>query len=374
MPVDRSQTEVAITGIGLVTPYGGDKNVIRDAVLAGESALRWLDELPPPGTKSRGLHAGAPAKYESRFAADPVVEMALQAADNAVSDSGLDLTELDRNRLGCVIGTSKGAMETYANNFRSDAGTASPGVVFPGFQPNTPALRVSRHLDLSGPCLCPIAACATGLQSISRGVQLIKDGYCDVVIAGSSDASLCDWAMHSFNRLGVLANNFSDPANAVRPFAEDRDGFLIGEGAAVMVLERAEDATKRSAHRYAHWLGSACGGDPTGVTQIDESGQILAEVIRRAFDVSGVNPTNVDLLNLHGTGTIPNDVCEQNAVQQVFGDRLISTRAYKSLLGHCLGAAGSLEVAISLLDESWSTQVKTSLGFGGHLNVAILGR
>ena len=172
----------------------------------------------------------------------------------------------------------------------------------------------------------------------------------------------------------MLANNFSDPANAVRPFAEDRDGFLIGEGAAVMVLERAEDATKRSAHRYAHWLGSACGGDPTGVTQIDESGQILAEVIRRAFDVSGVNPTNVDLLNLHGTGTIPNDVCEQNAVQQVFGDRLISTRAYKSLLGHCLGAAGSLEVAISLLDESWSTQVKTSLGFGGHLNVAILGR
>lgn len=362
--MSHSTKQVVITGLGLVTPFGTNPSEIARAISNGESGLRWLRNPPTPGEKKPGLFAGGPAKYDPATGHDPVVEMALIAAQSAIEDSQLNLNTVDRTRLGTVIGTSKGLLDTYAEDFRG----SQPGIGYPGFQPNTPALQIARQFSAQGPCLCPIAACATGLASIARGVSLIEDGYCDVVLAGSSDASICEWALNSFSRLGVLAKNFDDPANAVRPFVDDRDGFLVGEGAAAFVLQRESEAT----NVRARWLGSAFGSDPTGMTQIDESGHALESVIRSSL--SGIDPRQIDLLNLHGTATKPNDACEANAVARVFGDRKIERRAYKAQIGHCLGAAGSLEVGLSLLEPGWTTQLKTSLGFGGHLIAAVLQR
>jgi 3-oxoacyl-[acyl-carrier-protein] synthase II len=362
-----SDTPIAITGLGLVTPFGTNLNEITRALSERQTGLRWLSELPPPRECKRGLIAGGPAKYEPTSGQDPVVEMALIAAESAVVDANIDLASIDRSRLGTVIGTSKGLLDTCA----ADCQTPQPPIAIPGFQPNTPALHVARHFRAAGPCLCPIAACATGLASLARGVRLIKDGYCDVVLAGSSDASICDWVLNSFSRLGVLAKNFNEPKNAVRPFAKDRDGFLVGEGAAVFVLQREVDVTSRI---RAKWLGSSSGSDPTGITQIDESGETLSAVISMALTRANTNADDIDFLNLHGTATKPNDECEANAIARVFGNRTIDRRAYKSQIGHCLGAAGSIEIGLSLLEPDWKTQLKTSLGFGGHLIAAVLQR
>ncbi len=362
-------SQVVITGLGLVTPFGTDKQEIAHALANGDSGLRWLCDEPPE--KNRGLAAAAPAIYESKFGHDSVVEMAMQASESAAQDAAIDLSLMDPTRVGCVIGTSKGLLDTYADDFQNKQQLA---VGYPGFQPNAPARYVASHLGCHGPCLCPIAACATGLASLARGVQLIDDGYCDVVLAGSSDASICDWVLNSFNRLGVLARNFDDPANAVRPFSDDREGFLVGEGAAVFVLESEDHARSRSASVRAKWLGCASGSDPTGITQIDESGRNFVPVIQACLRRAGISPADVDLLNLHGTGTVPNDRCEANAIAIAFGSRPIERRAYKAMIGHCLGAAGSLEIAFSLLEGGWNTQLKTSLGFGGHLLAALIQR
>ncbi len=360
--------KVAITGVGLVSPFGTDPTEIARAVADGDSGLAWLREPPPADVKSRGLYAGGLASYESKFGHDPVVEMAVQAAEHAVTDAHLQLSSLDLNRVGSVIGTSKGLLDTYAENF----GSTNTPLAYPGFEPNRAALQVARHFGCGGPCLCPIAACATGLACLERGVRLIRSGYCDVVIAGSSDASICDWVLNSFNRLGVLAKNFDQPNNAVRPFSDDRDGFLVGEGAAVFVLESETHARSRQARVRAEWLGSSAGSDPTGMTQIDETGENFAPIIRSCLNRAAVSPNDIDLLNLHGTATQANDTCEANAITHVFGSRPINRRAYKATIGHCLGAAASLEIGLSLVHGGWQTQLKTSLGFGGHSFAAVL--
>ncbi|MFK7821504.1 MAG: beta-ketoacyl synthase N-terminal-like domain-containing protein [Planctomycetaceae bacterium] len=363
-------TSTVITGVGLVTPFGTDLSEISQAVAKGESGLKWLAEPPVAQERKPGLYAGGRAKFEPTSGQDAVVEMAVVAAQAAILDAGIDLGSIDRTRLGCVVGTSKGLLDTYADDFIS----GHRAVAFPGFQPNTPAIHVAQSVSATGPCLCPIAACATGLASVARGVQLIDDGYCDVVLAGSSDASLCDWVLNSFSRLGVLAKNFDDPAHAVRPFSDDRDGFLVGEGAAVFVLQKEHDAIAAGSNVRARWLASATGSDPTGITQIDETGEALEAIISMALSTAGILPKEVDFLNLHGTATKPNDLCEGNAIRAIFGDRAIQRRAYKSQIGHCLGAAGSIEIGLSLLEPDWTTQLKTSLGFGGHLIAAALER
>jgi 3-oxoacyl-[acyl-carrier-protein] synthase II len=392
--MSRTEPQVVITGLGLATPLGTDNAEIAAAVASNKSGLQWLKE-PPAETRSPGLFAGALGpRDDDPLAPYPTVaecvdSFAVQAAELALQDSGLGYDELSGERTGCVVGTSKGALLRYAHRHdmnqrrirrgvpldATTSGAPFPMLCWPGLNPNAAAIRVAKAFRLEGPCLSPVAACATGLVSLARGVQLITDGHADIVFAGSSEASTVNaWVRHTFQRLGVLAKNFTDPAHAVRPFADDRDGFLVGEGAAVMVLESRTAADARGARIHATWLGSVSGADSTGITQIDESGKTLAEVIRRCLTVSGLSPSCIDLLNLHGTATIPNDRCEANAVASVFGQREIARRAYKSQIGHCLGAAGSIEVGLSLLEPGWTTQLKTSLGFGGHLIAAALGR
>ena len=363
---------------------------------------------------------------------DPVVSMALRSAQEAVDDSGANLVDCDRNRIGCVIGTSKPGLRSFAAMYqprRTDSQSAqkrsgletrrhsanSPswqgmetGGVTPElwnqFLPNAASLAVARRFRIHGPCLCPVAACATGLICLQRGFELIRDGYCDFVLAGGSDASLVPMVLGSFKRMGVLARESDSPATACRPFDRDRSGFVIGEGAAVLTLERLDDAVARGAEIYGEWLGGGIASNGSDLTGLNSDGEALSWLITDVLRRAGVEPREIDYVNLHGTATRQNDVYETRALKSALGKHAgqVSCSSLKGGIGHLLGAAGCVETAAVLLamrdavipptvnlttpdpecDLDYTprrpnrkpvrTALKLSLGFGGHLAAAVL--
>ncbi len=401
-----------------MTPFGAGREVSWSAIRAGRSAVRLLDASDVGGLLPRGaiwVGASAPREFQVEANDEPVVAMALTAAREALTEAGLsNISE----RGGCVIGTSKPALRSFAR---------AVGQVFnrPGqptmnekyrdgqvenlpheFWPNAAARAVASEWNLLGPALCPVAACATGLVSLIRGADLIRSRECDVVLAGSSDASLVPIVLGSFQRLGVMARGFEEASSACRPFDLQRSGFVIGEGAAVLVLEDREYALARGATAIAEFVVGGMASDPSGLTQVDPQGTSLAWLIRDVLRRANLSPSDIDAINLHGTATRTNDVAETHAVRAVFGtaaDR-IACSSQKGAIGHLLGAAGSVESAFTVLslrdqvvpptinlrtpdpdcDLDYVANVarpvplrnvlKVSLGFGGHLAVGLFRR
>lgn len=405
---------VVVTGVGLVTPFGLAREESWDALLRGGSCTRWLDadELQQPPAR-RSVDAGwqrfagasaprieTPVEVAGRLFDEPVIGLALQAASEAWSDAGLQSAESDRTRFGSVVGTSKGGLHSISRALL-DPQSESAWYQFP---PNMPANVIAAKYGLEGPSLCPVAACATGLLSLNRGFELVRDGHCDVVLAGSSDASLTTSVLASFHRLGVLARGFDDPATACRPFDRNRSGFVIGEGAAMLVLESLDHALARGAQPYAEWIASGYAADVSGLTQLEEKPLGLVRVIRDVLRRAELTSAEIDYVNLHGTATRPNDRCETLAIKQACGAaaRYLRCSGLKGGAGHMLGAAGSVETAATLLamrdgvipptvnltdpddgcdlDYTPGTSqplrienaLKLSLGFGGHLVAAVL--
>lgn len=400
------QHPVLVTGLGLVGPLGGDRETLWRRLLGGEVAVRPLvadaeGRLVDSATVSRDPvepteWCGAPAVVSGPpLSPEPVVDLALRAAREAAADARLhdrDRRALPAERIGCVIGTSKGGLLSARRLMRDGTGDWS---LVP---PDAAARVVAADLGLDGPRPCPVLACATGLAAIIRGAELVADGTCDAVVAGSSDASLVDVVVGSFRRLGVHSRG-----GVGRPFDADRDGFTVGEGAGMLVLESAESATRRGVTPYAEWLGGRTYGDPTGLTQIDPIGEVPARAIRDVLAAAAVPLEAVDLVQLHGTGTETNDLCESAALRAVFGTDPPAGCAVKGAIGHLLGAAGSVETVLAVLalrdgvvpptanhrvpDPACPANlaaearpadlryvVKTSLGFGGHVAVGLLGR
>ena len=402
-PDSSLRQRVVVTGIGLVTPFAATREISWNAIRSGGRAVRWLNADDLDGPLPNGIRfAGAP--HAARF--EPVIELANNAAQEAIQDSGLSANSLAdiADRCGCVIGTSKVGLRSFAREFRSmtdDRSSATNN--WNQLWPDAAVRSVASTFDLRGPSLCPVAACATGLVSIIRGADLVRSGECDVVLAGSTDASLVPMVLGSFQRLGVLARGIEDPAYACRPFDAQRSGFVIGEGAAVLVLERLEMAQARGASIYAEFVGGGMANDPSGITQVEPDGASLAWLIRDVLRRAKVSPQDIDYINLHGTATRANDVAETRAVRAAFGahaDRILCS-SLKGAIGHLLGAAGSVETAVTLLAlrdqvapptvnlETSDPQcdldyvaksarparlrnvLKLSLGFGGHLAVGL---
>jgi len=416
---------VVITGIGLITPLGPDCATNWTRLIAGESGLiRLPDDHPSASADFRGkrippgIRHGGPVPplslADQEVTGEPLIDLALHAAKEAVHDSAGDSGfEIDPYRAGVVFGTSKGGFRSFDRFLKSQAVKSAAENVerddnesarhWRNFLAETPALTLASHFDFRASALCPVAACATGLVAVQRAAQLIQHNQCDVMIAGSSDVSLIPFLQSSFHRMGVLARMFSDPASACRPFDENREGFLIGEGAAVLVLEEAEHAVARGATPYAEWLGGNQAADTIGLTQLDSESPALRHMLRQLPQQCGFEWSDVSYLNLHGTSTVMNDVCESNALQSVLGKEAerIPTSSLKGSLGHLLGAAGSVETALTILalkhrllpgnptletpfdgcrlnlirepaqiDHS-SLAVKLSLGFGGHLAAGV---
>lgn len=423
------RNRVLITGIGVVSPLGNREEFWR-RLTAGETATCRL----LPGERDREFwpedSSGAAAVTSEdlsgtlqsqargeliRLLAEPTIAHALSAACEAVADSRLQLDTAgrlaaDRRRVGCVIGTSKGGVCTLHELMLAERGRATP-VLNEGLAaenwwtmiaPSGPASAISSLLGTEGPLLSPVAACATGLMSLVRAAELIQLGMCDVVIAGSSDASLSPAIVASFRKLGVLSKRHDEPESAVRPFDKDRDGFFVGEGAGVFVFESEEHALRRGATPYAEWLTGGMVADTFAMTKLSDNPEALSWLVSDVLRRSELAPGDIDYLSLHGTATRMNDVCEMRAVNKSFGNarHRLAGSSIKGAIGHLLGAAGSVEFAAMLLamrdgvlpptanlknpenefeinlvpNESQQRTVnhamKLSLGFGGHLVAA----
>ena len=332
--------------------------------------------------------------------------IAMQVASEALEDAGwLDKKELQSPRFACVIGTSKGPLDEYHSpDHPLPAGkTLLP---FPSIWPSGPLAHIQNHFGMTGPSLCPVSACATGLDAVLRGVRLLQQGDCDVVLAGSVDASANQFVLNSHRKLGILASSERPPEIACQPFDVNRSGFVIGEGGAMFVLMRDDSPWFRPEQCYAHWQAGLSYNDPAGMTQLDLEATTLKRLLRDLLQQAECSSEEIDLLHLHGTGTESNDLTEAHAVKTLFGvpEKQPWATASKGAHGHALGAAGSIELAwlllsmrdrvippISNLDQLDSKcpirpafsvpqqaeikkGLKLSLGFGGHQIGCIVSR
>jgi len=424
-----SQTpKVMITGVGLVTPLGADRESTWHALLNGGRAVRHLsnaDSVWLKGTAAAVAIRSDRATLATRgnrlacLLAEQTIDHAASAALEAVEHAEIDWSRIDLTRAACVIGTSKGGMQSWFSALQNqdlqgstrNADQEAVPSEFPAAEwlrvaPSGPACMVASLLNLQGAALAPVTACATGLSSILRGAELIRSGECDLVLAGSSDASVSPAVIASFRRLGVLAKVDDDPAAAVRPFDRYRSGFAIGEGAGIVVLESQTHAAARNAVPLAEWVSGGMVCAAAGLTQVEGQPEALPWLIRDVLRRGRVAPETVDYISLHGTATKTNDLNEVRAIKSAFGPAAwqLSGSSLKGALGHLLGAAGSVEFAASVLamrdsrlpptmnlsnpddecdldfvaGESRSCEVsyalKLSLGFGGHLVAGLVRR
>jgi len=381
---------VAVTGIGLWTPLGANRETSWQTLLSGHR---------PEGSScvASALPLAAAAHEYSDGLTLPE-QLALATTGEALADAGwTDAAAFQEHRWGCVIGTSKGPLELY----RPDS--SHP---FPTLWPSAPLQRILQEYPLTGPALCPVSACATGLDAVLRGAQLIEQGECDLVLAGSVDASINDFVRYSYRRLGVLARDDRPAEQACRPFDRDRSGFVIGAGGAMFVLARKEAPWQPAGSAYGYLERGLQYNDPSGMTQLDPQAGVLTRLLGDLLIRSGRRTSEIDVLNLHGTGTTANDLSEATAIGRVFGkpDQQPWSTASKGAHGHPLGAAGSMELAwlllalrdqilppvwnLSELDSACPIRpvlkqplqakincgLKISLGFGGHHSAALITR
>ncbi|MDA1211649.1 MAG: beta-ketoacyl-[acyl-carrier-protein] synthase family protein, partial [Planctomycetota bacterium] len=339
-------SRVVITGVGLVTGLGTDRESTWSRLLAGQRAPRRISAgvIGAPACERLSESEPSPSVWD-----DPVVRLALQAAAECVADAGRPDEVYPRERSGCVVGTSKGGLASAARWLATPDSCGD--MSFSDLFPHAAAQRITRRYRLRGPCLAPVAACATGLVCLIRAAELLRDGVCDVVLAGSADASLLPIVLGSFRRLGVLARATEDPADACRPFDRERSGFVVGEGAAIFCLEHEHSARARGANIYGEWVAGTLASDPSGLMHLDPAGESLTWLIRETLRRGGLSPAKLDYLNLHGTATQQNDLCETGAIHAALNhDAMrVACSSQKGSLGHLLGAAGSVETALTLL-------------------------
>ncbi|MEV8455997.1 beta-ketoacyl-[acyl-carrier-protein] synthase family protein [Streptomyces sp. NPDC052095] len=351
----RVGTDVAVTGLGLVTPAGVDEDTFWDGLCAGVSTARRCEELaglpvdfgcPVDGVDLDAAIGGRSVWRMARF-----VKMALLAARRAVADAGLSPDRWDGDRVGVVLGVGVGGVSALVDNVRRlDGGGAeavSPLLV-PMMMPNAAAGEVAIALRACGPSLAPATACASGATALALARDLLLDGRCDVVVAGGADAVLTPLVVSAFAGMGALSRRTGDPAGASRPFAEDRDGFVIGEGAGVLVLERAADALARGGRPRALLTGAGSATDAHHPTAPDPSGGGARKAVTAALSEAGWTPDQVDHINAHGTATPLNDAMEAALIAGLFPHRP-SVTAPKGVLGHTLAASGAIEAAACVL-------------------------
>ncbi len=359
------KSRVVITGLGAVTPIGIGKKEFWDALLAGINGIGRITRFDP--TDFDAQIAGEvkdfdPTKYIDKKEAkrmDRCTQFAVSASKLAIEDAKLDLDNEDLDRIGVFVGTGIGGMETmhsqYEKYFAKGPSRISPFFV-PMMIPNMPAGQVSITFHLHGPSSCMATACATGTNCIGDALRVIERGDADVMIAGGAEAAVSPAPVAGFSAMKALCTDHNDdPAHASRPFDKNRSGFIMGEGAGIVVIESLEHAKKRGAHIYAEIAGYGVNSDAYHMTSPAPHGEFQAKCMALALKDARLQPKDVDYINAHGTSTHMNDAGESDAIKTVWGEdaKNVSVSSIKSMVGHLLGAAGAVEcIATALTIEN----------------------
>lgn len=350
---------VVITGIGAVTPLGNTVDETWSAIKEGKSGIGPLTRVDKelfPAKVAAEVKNFDIEQYIDRKEArkmDRFTHYALASAMMAVKDADLVINEENANRVGVWIGSGIGGMETYEQQFevflKRGARRVSPFFV-PMMIPDMASGQVSIYLGAKGPNACTVTACASGTNSIGDAFKVIQRGDADVMITGGTEAPIVKMAVAGFCSSTALSLN-TDPATASRPFDKERDGFVIGEGAGILVLEEYEHAKARGAKIYAEIVGYGATGDAYHITAPAPNGEGAARAIQQAIEDAGIDPTEIGYINAHGTSTPYNDLYETMAVKTVFGDHAykLAMSSTKSMTGHLLGAAGGIEAIFTAL-------------------------
>ncbi|MFG6371526.1 MAG: beta-ketoacyl-ACP synthase II [Turicimonas muris] len=349
---------VVVTGIGMVSPLGNDAKTSWENALAGKSGVSKITQFDASafGSQIAGEVKGfevekyLPAKEARRF--DRFIHFGVAAGLRALEDSGLVIDDELALRAGCAIGSGIGGLPEICRNYQMyiDRGARriSPFLIT-GSIANMVSGQLSIMKNLKGPSVAYSTACTTGLHSIGEAAWMIKRGDADVMIAGGAESTVCVLGVGGFDSMHALSRRNDSPETASRPFDKDRDGFVLGEGAGVVVLEDYESAKKRGAAIYGEILGYGLTADAHHITTPSSDGP--RRCMLNAIKQAGVNPDEIDYLNAHGTSTVVGDINETKAIKEAFGDHAknMVVNSTKSMTGHLLGGAGGIETVFSLL-------------------------
>ena len=352
------EKRVVITGLGAITPVGNGKENFYNALLAGQSGIGPITHFDASeyATRIAGevkdfdvTEFGVDKKDARRM--DRSSALAIGAAVMAADDAKLALDEEDLDRCGTVVGTGIGGIDSihdvYVTLFDKGPGRVSPFAV-PMMIANMVAGRVSIRLGLRGPAITDVTACASGTNSIGDAFRINARGEADIMFAGGTEAAISPAAVAGFAAMKAMSTRNDEPTKASRPFDKDRDGFVMGEGAGIVVLEELEHAKKRGAHIYAEVVGYGTNGDAYHITAPAPGGLQARKCMELAIKDAGIDPSEINYINAHGTSTGLNDLNETKAIKELFGDHAkdIVVNSTKSMTGHLLGAAGAIEAIV----------------------------
>lgn len=415
MALTGPKRRVVVTGIGAITPLGHNVGEFWSNLLAGKSGaapITYFDISAYDTKFACEVKGFDPMKHMDRKLAqrtDLFTQFALVATDMAIADSGLKLESEDKEKIGVIVGSGIGGMWTYHRQQQSLWESKGPRHISPFFIPmmisDIAPGRISMKYGLKGPNYATTSACATSSHAIGDAFMLIQRGDAEVMMTGGAEAAVCPMGIGGFNAMKALSTRNDAPEKASRPFDKDRDGFVMGEGSGILVLEELQHALKRGAKIYAEIAGIGFTGDAHHITEPAPGGEGAVRAMRRAIADAGLSPDDIDYVNTHGTSTPVGDKSETAAIKTVFGQRAykMAVNSTKSLIGHLLGAAGAVEAIatiMSIIDrkvhptinyetpdpdcdlnyvpnvaKDWSidTALSNTFGFGGH-NASLLFR
>jgi len=354
------ERRVVITGLGVVSPVGSDLETFWKNLTAGKSGISRITKFDPtdyPVQIAAEVKDFEPTKYFDKKEVrrlDPFIQFAVGAADQAVKMAGLEESEVDKERVGVIIGSGIGGLTTIEQQLKI-LWEKGPRRVSPYCVPmeiiNMASGIVSIRYGYKGPNVSVVTACATGTHAIGEAFRTIQYGDADVVVAGGAESCITPLSVAGFAAARALSMRNDEPEKASRPFEKNRDGFVMGEGAGIVVLEELEHAKRRGAKILAEVVGYGTSGDAYHMTAPAPGGEGAARAIRNALRDAGIEPTEIDYINAHGTSTKFNDLFETMAIKSVFGDYAYKVKisSIKSMIGHLLGAAGGVETVASVM-------------------------
>lgn len=408
MSTSNNKRRVVITGMGVVTPIGLNIDDYWKNALAGKSGVDKITRFDATQYDTKiaaELKGFDPLNYLERKEAnrmDPFTQFGVASADMAIKDSGLNLDKVDLDRIGVIFGSGIGGMLTWHQQMEIYYQVGGPRRISPFFVPMMIADIAAGHISIrykfKGPNYATTSACATSSHAIADGLMIIQRGDADVMLCGGSEAAITPMGIGGFNAMKAISTRNDEPQKASRPFDAKRDGFVMGEGGGVVVLETLEHALKRGARIYAELAGIGLTGDAYHITAPVPGGEGAVRSMRLAIKDAGVRPEDVDYINAHGTSTEYNDKTETQAIKTVFDEHAfrIYISSTKSMTGHLLGAAGVIEAVITVLaivngkipptinyefpdpecdlnyvpnipiDKSINVAISNTFGFGGH--------